>query len=325
MRALHLLDAIGPEGLAFVTDEPEPEPDPTKVVVDVTVAGVTFPDLLVTQGRYQHKPELPYIPGLEVAGIVRSAPLGSGFAPGDRVAAACMGGGYAEVAVADPALCVLLPDHLSDEAGSGLVVNYQTMHFALHQRAGLKSGETVLVLGAAGGIGIAAIQLALAAGATVIAVCRGEAKAALCREAGAQTVIDSSGGGSLQDAVTQATGGRGVNIVVDPVGGDDFLDAVRSLAPEGKLVAVGFAAGIPSIGVNRLLFRNISVVGAAWGAFLEHEPSLAAEVSAALSQLATDGLISPPVTSVWPLEQGARALHALEGREIVGKAALRVR
>ena len=324
MKALQLHETTGPSGLVYVEDAPEPPRRDDHVEIDVTVAGVTFPDLLVTQGRYQHKPELPYIPGLEVCGTVRWAPPSSGLAVGTRVAAASMGGGYAEVVTADPALVIPVPDSMSDAAASGLVVNYQTMYFALHRRAALRTGETVLVLGAAGGIGIAAIQLAVAAGATVIAACRGAEKAALCREAGATTVVDT-GEHSVRDAVLEATSGKGVDVIVDPVGGDGFLDAVRSLAPEGRLLVVGFADSIPSIGVNRLLFRNVSVVGAAWGAFLEHEPSLAAEVSAALAELARSGAISPPVTAVWPLADGAAALAALENREIVGKAGLVVR
>lgn len=324
MRALVLTEAVGPDGLDYVTDAPEPIGDDSRILIEVAMSGVTFPDLLVTQGRYQHKPELPYIPGLEVSGVVRSAPVGSGFTAGERVAAACMGGGYAALASADPALCVRLPDSMSDEAGSGLVVNYQTMYFALHNRGNLQPGETILVLGAAGGIGIAAIQLAVAAGATVIAVCRGQDKVALCREAGAQSVLDSDQLESLPGSIAQLTQAQGVDVVVDPVGGEQFLDALRSLAPGGRLLVVGFAGGIPSVAANRLLFRNVSVVGVAWGAYLQHDPSVARTVSGALGRLAHDGSIAPPVGTVWPLHEGALALHALEQRTIVGKAALRV-
>jgi NADPH2:quinone reductase len=324
MRALQLHEAVGPDGLRYVVDAPEPSLRDDRLLIEVAVAGVTFPDLLVTQGRYQHRPDLPYVPGLEVSGRVVWAAPHSGFAVGERVAAACMGGGFAELAVADPSLAVRVPDTMSDESASGLVVNYQTMHFALHRRGALRAGETVLVLGAGGGIGVAAIELAVAAGAQVIAVCRGEVKGALCRAAGATVVHDTTDNPQFLDTVLEATGGRGVDVVVDPVGGEGFVDAVRALAPEGRAIVVGFAGGIPSIAANRLLFRNVSVIGAAWGAFLEHAPSLGAEITRELTTLTAQGALRPPVTASWALPDGAQALRALERREIAGKAAIRV-
>ena len=198
------------------------------------------------------------------------------------------------------------------------------MHFGLHRRAGLRSGETVLVLGAAGGIGVAATQIAVAAGATVIAVCSGPAKARLCVESGADGVIDLDEGGTPSERVAHVTGGRGVDLVVDPVGGDGFIDAVRTLKPEGRILVVGFAGGVPTIGMNRLLLRNVAAVGVAWGAFRDWNPRAVDEVNAGVLALLVDRKIRPPVATVWPLSDGAAALHALGARAVVGKAALQV-
>lgn len=325
MRALELRELTGPDGLVFTREAREPEAVAGRLLIDVTVAGVTYPDLLITHGRYQSKPELPYVPGLEVSGVVRSAPADSGFHAGERVAAACMGGGYAETVTAEPSLALRLPDFVSDEAASGLVVNYQTMYFGLYRRAGLLPGETVLVLGAAGGIGVAATQIAVAAGATVIAVCSGASKARLCAESGAGGVIDMDEGGALSERVADITGGRGVDLVVDPVGGDGFVDAVRTLRPEGRILVVGFTGGVPTIGMNRLLLRNVAAVGVAWGAFLDGNPRAVDEVNAGIVALLEGRKILPPVATVWPLSDGAAALRSLEARTVVGKAALRVR
>ena len=323
MRALVLREATGPDGLR-VEQVAEPTHDPSLVRIDVVAAGVTYPDLLTSQGRYQDRPDLPYVPGLEVAGIVRDAPADSTFRPGDRVAAACMGGGYAEVAVADPSLVMGIPDGMPFVQASGLVLNYQTMFFALHRRAALRSQELVVVRGAGGGLGIAAIELSVAAGAEVLAVCRGAEKAALCRRAGAHHVVDEDEGELFRDAVARVSGGIGARLVVDPVGGDGTLDALRSLAPEGRLLVLGFTGGIPSIPANRLLLRNIAVIGAAWGAFLAVDPRIAEEARQRIEHLAASGAVRPPVHSVWPLERGAEALIALRDRSLVGKAALTV-
>lgn len=308
----------------MLADVPEPASTRDSVVIEVEAAGVTYPDLLISQGLYQDRPALPYVPGLEVAGIVHSAPPGSGFAPGERVAAACMGGGYAEIATADPALVMRIPDEMSFAQASGLVLNYQTMHFALHRRAAVRAGELVLVRGAGGGLGIAAIELAVAAGAEVVAVCRGAEKAALCRAAGAHHVVDETER-SFREEIEALTDGAGVGLVVDPVGGEGVVDALRCLRPEGRLLVLGFTGGIPAIPANRLLLRNTSVVGAAWGAFLNVDPAIAATARRDLERLAASGGIRPPVHSVWPLARGAEALAAMRDRALAGKAALAVR
>ena len=240
-----------------VVDLPEPTGD--GVVIDVAAAGVCFPDVLLTRGQYQITPDLPFVPGSEVAGVVRSAAVSSGFAAGDRVAAFPFLGGFAEVVEADAAMVFPLPDEVTFEQGAALPMNYLTCHFALRERGGLREGETVLVHGAAGGIGTAAVQLAAAWGARVIAVVSSADKGEVARAAGAHEVVLAEG---FRDAVAGLTNRRGVDVVVDPVGGDRFTDSLRSLAPGGRLLVIGFTAGsIPEVKVNRLLLGNISVVG----------------------------------------------------------------
>jgi NADPH:quinone reductase len=322
MRALQLQTLDGPAGLHLL-DVPEPEAD-GEVLIDVVAAGVSFPDLLLTRGQYQVKPPLPFIPGVEVAGVVRRAPAGAAVREGDRVMAFTMFGGFAEVAKAPPEMTFRIPDAWSFEAAAGGVMNYHTAHFALHRRGRLKAGESVLVHGAAGGVGTATIQVARGAGARVLAVASSPPKAEVARRAGAHEVLLST-----EDWVKQArekTDGRGVDVVMDPVGGDVFDRSLKCLAPEGRVLVVGFAGGrIPEVAVNRLLLRNIDVVGVAWGAFLMTDPALTPTIAKDLAALAEQGLLSPVVGPTYPLEQGAQALRDLEERRATGKVLLRVR
>jgi NADPH2:quinone reductase len=264
MRALQITDLIGPDGVAVMNDVAEPTDDGRSVIIDTAFAGVSFPDLLQTRGMYQIRPEPPFTPGVEAAGVVRSAPAGSGFSPGDRVAVwgtAC----HAEVIAAHPNQCFIIPEELSLAEGASLVLNYQTAVFCMVDRGGLRAGESVLVMGAAGGVGTSAIQVANGTGASmVIGLVSTPEKAEIATAAGAtHTVLVHDG---WKDEVLALTDGRGVDMTYDPVGGDRFLDGVRALARFGRLVVVGFAAGdIPTIKVNRLLLRNVSIVGAAWG------------------------------------------------------------
>lgn len=322
MRAQQVSRLEGPEGLDLVE---LPEPDPGEgVLLDVVAAGVSFPDLLMTQGRYQVRPPLPFVPGVEVAGVVRRAPPGGPLAAGDRVAAFTGSGGFAEVVVAPADRTFPIPDAMSFESAAGLVLNYHTAHFALHRRGRLARGETVVVHGAAGGVGTASVQVARGAGARVLAVVGDDAKAEVARRAGAAQVLRSDE--DWVQGVSDATGGRGADVVVDPVGGERFSLSLRCLAPEGRLLVVGFTSGtIPEVAANRLLLRNIDVVGVAWGAFLTHDPSVSAAIVRGLGDLIERGVVDPIVGSVHPFEDAAGALRELEQRRATGKVVLRVR
>ena len=324
MRAVLLHETRGPDALTL-TDVPEPELGDGMILIDVSAAGVSFPDLLLSRGEYQIQPEPPFVLGVEVAGRVVRAPEGSGLEPGRRVAAMTgAGGGWAEKCLAPAFLTFPIPDSLSDEQAAGFVMNYHTAYFALARRARLHPGETVLVQGAGGGVGTASIQVAKGLGAQVLAVAHGDLKADAAREAGADDTIDPQG--DWLAAVKERTGGRGVDVVVDPVGGDRFLDSMRSLAPEGRLLVVGFAEGtIPEIRANRVLLRNADIVGVNWGGFLGVEPALVQWGAEGLAGLIESGHVNPIVGRSYPLEEAAQALKDLDERRAVGKLVLRVR
>ena len=322
MRAVQIVALDGPAAVR-VAEVPDPEPTPDQVLVEVHAAGVTFPEVLQSRGLYQYKPGLPFVPGAEVAGVVRAAPDGSGFEPGDRVAAFPGIGGYAELALAMPHQVFRLPDGVSFAAGAALPMNYLTVHLALVRRGRLQAGETVLVHGAAGGIGTAATQLAKALGARVIAVVSTAEKGEVARKAGADDVVLAEG---FLPAVKELTGGRGVDVVVDPVGGDRFTDSLRSLATEGRLLVIGFTGGeIPTVKVNRLLLNNIAVVGVGWGAFAMPRPGFMAEQWADLLPLLESGALDPPLADTYPLASAGAALDAMESRQAAGKLVLTVR
>ena len=322
MRAVQITSLDGPTALEVV-EVPEPVAAEGQVLIDVHVAGVTFPEVLQSRGAYQLKPELPFVPGSEVAGTVRSVPAGSPLQVGQRVAAFPGLGGFAEVAACLPQAVFPLPDHVSFEAGAALPMNYLTVHFALVRRGGLRSGETVLVHGAAGGVGTAAVQLASALGAYVIAVVSTPDKGEVARRAGASEVVDAA---DFRAQVKELTGGRGVDVVVDPVGGDRFTDSLRSLAREGRLLVIGFTAGeIPTVKVNRLLLNNISVVGVGWGAFWTSEVDYLREQWADLVPLLEGGRLDPVIGTVHPLERASDALVEIDERRAAGKVLLRVR
>ncbi|MGE0215863.1 NADPH:quinone oxidoreductase family protein [Mycolicibacterium sp.] len=324
MRAIQIATLDGPQAAELVElDEPDVADD--AVAIEVYAAGVAFPDALQSRGLYQYKPELPYTPGGEIAGVVRSAPAGAHVRPGDRVAGLTMlCGGMAEVVVLPPDRVFKLPDAVSFEAGAGLLFNDLTMHFALRQRGRLAQGETVLVHGAAGGIGTSTLRLAPAFGASrVIAVVSSEEKADVARAAGATEVVLADG---FKDAVKELTGGRGVDIVVDPVGGDRVTDSLRSLAPGGRLLVIGFTGGdIPTIKVNRLLLNNVDAVGVGWGAWAMTHPGYHQEQWAELEPLLASGAVAAPEPVVYPLAQAAAAIASLEGRNAKGKVVVAVR
>jgi NADPH2:quinone reductase len=322
MRAAQLTRLDGPDAVE-VGEIDEPTGD--GVVVDVHAAGAAFPDALLTRGLYQYKPDPPFVLGGEIAGVVRSAPDGVHVRPGDRVVGLTMlTGGMAEVAVVAPDRVFKLPDNVSFTAGAGLLFNDLTMYFALIGRGRLQSGETVLVHGAAGGIGTSTLRLATALGASrVIAVVSTPDKGEIATAAGATDVVLADG---FKDTAKELTDGRGVDMVVDPVGGDRFTDSLRSLTPGGRLLVIGFTGGdIPIVKVNRLLLNNIDVVGVGWGAWAGTHPGALSEQWAAVEQLLASGRLAPPEPVVYPLDEAAAAIASLENRTAKGKVVLRIR
>jgi NADPH:quinone reductase len=328
MKAIQIVDLTGPDSALELVDLPEPEPthmlSPGEgVVIDVHCAGVAFPELLQTRGMYQIKPPLPFVPGSEVAGVVRKAPAGAAVETGDRVAAFCALGGFAEVAVAPPFLTFALPEELDFAQGAGLILNYHTAYFSLLTRGRLREGETVLVHGAAGGVGTAALQVAKGLGARTIAVVSSDAKQLVALQAGADHVVRSDG--AWKDEAKELSGG-GVEVVFDPVGGELFTDSLRSLREGGRLIVVGFAGGsIPEVKVNRLLLGNTEIIGAGWGGYAMSRPEVNEEIGAAINELIEQGFVRPIVGERFALERAADALRAIEERRATGKIVLDVR
>jgi NADPH2:quinone reductase len=328
MRALQITELSGPRSALTIADLPEPEASHmlspgSAVLIDVHAAGVAFPEVLQTRGEYQYKPDLPFVPGTDVAGVVRSVPEGSGLSEGDRVAACCMTAGFAEVVAAPAFLTFPLSSELDFAQGAALVMNYHTAYFSLVTRGRLAAGDTVLVHGAAGGVGSATLQVARGLGAKTIAVVSSEEKEAAAREAGADEVVRSDG--PWKDQVKELSGG-GVDIVIDPVGGDRFTDSLRSLREGGRVVVVGFTGGsIPEVKVNRLLLNNVEVIGAGWGAFVMGKPNLNEEIGAEINRLVDEGFVRPLVGARFPLEQAADALELIDGRGATGKVVLELR
>jgi NADPH2:quinone reductase len=332
MRAIQIVDLSGPAGALRAVELPAPESPPAHpltpgegVLIDVRAAGVSFPEVLQSRGEYQYKPPLPFVPGGEVAGVVREASAAAaalGLQVGQRVAAFCMLGGFAEAAVAPPFLTFVLPDALDFAQGAALILNYHTAYFALALRGRLREGETVLVHGAAGGVGTAALQVAHGLGARTIAVVSSDEKERVARAAGADEVLRAEG--PWKDAARELAGG-GVDLVLDPVGGERFTDSLRALAPDGRLVVVGFTGGaIPEVRVNRLLLGNVEVVGAGWGAYALSRPELCREIGARIAELIERGAVRPLVGARFPLERAAEALLEIDERRATGKVVLEV-
>jgi NADPH2:quinone reductase len=320
MKACVVQELSGPSGVVY-TDVDDVSGGDEAIVIDVRAAGVCFPDLLLSKGEYQLKLPPPFIPGMEAAGVVHSAPEESEFKVGDRVSAFGVLGGYAEQVIAPVSNVTRSPAELDDAEAVSLLVNYNTMYFALARRAAMRPGDSVLVLGSAGGVGTAAIQVARAMGASkVIALVHRRGATAFVESLGADVVLPLTDGWA--QAVRDHTDGRGVDIVVDPVGGQAFDDAIRVLAIDGKLLVIGFAAGtIPTVKVNRLLLRNVGVLGVAWGEYLHQVPGSAALFAWGLGQLVSLGL-KPPPPQRYPLSEGRAALQSLADGGVLGKVVL---
>ena len=319
--------SFGPIESLVVEELPDPVVGHGQVVIDVAAAGVNYPDLLVVGGKYQILPQPPFIPGKEAAGVVLAVgPDVATCRVGDRVMALVEHGAYCQRLLAPAANCFVLPEDMGMNEAAAFGLTLQTAYFALVARGGLTSGETVLVTGAAGGVGMACAQLARALGATVIAGVSSQEKAAAARAAGADHVIDLSGEGlrdRIRNDVRALTGGKGADVICEVVGGDVFNGCLRALAWSGRLVVLGFAGGgIPSIPANYLLLKNISVTGLHWSDYREWHPEWMRRGHEVLFDLYRKGLLSAKVSTAYPVEQVVEAMRQLRDRLVKGKVIL---
>lgn len=322
MRAVLCTEYGSHEGLV-VSDVPDPVPGPGEVLIEVHAASLNFPDLLVIQGLYQFKPEPPFIPGAEASGVIITLGEGvTGLNVGQRVATVGVAGGFAQLRVFEARSAIPLPDDADFEVAAATTLTYGTSYHALVQRAELAKGETLLVLGASGGVGSAAIEIGKALGATVIAGASTDDKLAFCKNVGADETINYSTE-DLTSRVKELTGGHGADVVYDPVGGDLAESAFRAIGWKGRYLVVGFTAGdIPRLPLNLPLLKGASVVGVFWGAFTAREPDTAATNLAAISTMIAEGSLQPRVTQVFPLDEAASAFGLLATRSAMGKIVL---
>ncbi len=299
------------------------EPGPGEVRIRNHAAALNFFDILLVQGKYQTRPTLPFTPGSEVSGKIDAVgPDVDQFSVGDRVQASVSSGGFAEISIARTAKTFRIPESMSYAEAAAMIVVYQTSWFALTKRTSLGKDEWLLVHAAAGGVGLSALQIGKALGARVIATAGNAEKVKFCLAQGADFAIDYQTPGWVEQ-VKQITAGHGADVIYDPVGGEVFDQSLKCIAPEGRLLVIGFAGGvIPSVAANRLLLKNASVVGVYWGGYLERNPGYMAETQQALLTLYNEGKIKPVVTGSWPLEEAPRALRALAARETTGKVVL---
>jgi len=326
VKALLSISVGGPETLQL-TDLPDPEPGPGQLLVRVRACAINYPDVLMIEDKYQFRPPRPFAPGGEIAGTVESAGEGvEGWSGGDRLIAMIGHGGLQEKVLVAAAQAVPLPPERSFEEGSALILTYATSIHALLDRGRLKAGETLLVLGAAGGVGLAAVELGKAYGARVVAAVSSEEKAEVARQAGADHAIvypagpfDKDGSKALAQQFKEAVGGAGADVIYDPVGGDYAEPALRSIAWEGRYLVVGFPAGIPRLPLNLTLLKSCDVRGVFWGAFAARDPKANAAHLETLFRLWRDGKIAPKVSRTWPLEQGGEAIAHMAARKAVGK------
>jgi NADPH2:quinone reductase len=319
MRAIVVDRWMEPEALA-VHEIDEPAVAPGTLLVDVRAAGCNFFDILMARGQYQVRPPFPFVPGAELAGVVRAVGEGvDAFSPGDRVLAAPGLGAFAERALVPARAAWRMPDAMPFAEGAAFPIVYPTSYAGLVFRAGLRRGETLLVHAAAGGVGLAAVQIGKSLGARVIATAGGAEKLEVARRAGADVALDYRDAGWVE-AVREATSGRGADVVYDSVGGDVTDASLRCIAWNGRLLVIGFASGqIPSVKLNRVLLKNIALVGLHWGAHAQHEPARVGETFAALFALYRTGAVRPLVYRAYPLAELPAALAALGGRRSWGK------
>jgi NADPH2:quinone reductase len=322
MRAL-VCKEYGPPDKLRIEERPDPVPGPGEVLLEIKAAGINFPDVLVIAGEYQVKIPPPFVPGNEAAGIVEAVGEGVGrIKPGDRVIATPSGGAFAEKCIVPEALCLPLPDGLTFAQGAGFTITYATSYHAFRQCTELQPGETVLVLGAAGGVGSSAVEIAKLMGARVIAAASTEEKLQFAREAGADETINYSTQ-SLRDAVRQLTGDKGVDVVYDPVGGELGQMALRSLAWQGRYLVIGFASGeIPAFPANLALLKEARIIGVWWGTWASRNPQESLENMMQLASMIEGGSLSPRVTEKYALDQFTEAFAALTGRRAKGKVVL---
>jgi NADPH2:quinone reductase len=322
MKAV-LCKQLGPPEKLVVEDIPALVPGKGQVVVSVKAAGVNFPDTLIIQGKYQFKPEPPFSPGGEVAGVVKSVGEGvTGWKPGDRVIAAATWGGFAEELLTDAERLIPLVDKMDYVPASAFILTYGTSYHALKDRAQLKPGETLLVLGASGGVGLAAVQLGKAMGARVIAAASSDSKLDVCRDNGADEVINYASD-DLRTRIKALTAGKGVDVIYDPVGGPYSEPALRDMAWNGRFLVVGFAAGdIPKIPLNLALLKGCSIVGVFWGAFTKNEVERNRANNAELMQMYLDGKVKPHIHATYPLERATEALNEVMNKRVSGKVVL---
>ncbi len=322
MRAL-VCNAFGPPESLSLEQHRAPLPAAGQVLIKVQSAGINFPDILAISGEYQIKTTPPFVPGNELAGIVETVGEGvSRFSPGDRVIATPAGGAFAEKCVAEQQLCQPLPDKLSFEQGAGFTITYATSYHAFRQCTALTQGETVLVLGAAGGVGITAVEIARALGAEVIAAASSDEKLRFARQAGADQLINYSNT-SLRDSIKEFTGGEGVDVVFDPVGGDLAQQALRSLAWHGRYLVIGFASGdIPQFPANIALLKEASIIGVWWGTWAQNHPADAQLNMMELAAMIEDKRLIPQLPESYPLNQYADAFAAITKRRAKGKVVL---
>ncbi|MEA3041846.1 MAG: NADPH:quinone reductase [Sphingomonadales bacterium] len=331
MKALLSRTPGGPETLELA-DLPDPEPAPGQLLVGVRACAINYPDVLIIEDKYQFKPPRPFAPGGEIAGVVEAAGEGvSGWSVGDRVIAMIGHGGLQEKVLVPAAMALKLPEERSFEEGSALILTYATSIHALLDRGRLKEGETLLVLGAAGGVGLAAVELGKAFGARVVAAVSSDEKAEAARAAGADATLvypqgpfDKEASKALAQQFKDAVGANGADLIYDPVGGDYAEPALRSIAWEGRYLVVGFPAGIPKLPLNLTLLKSCDVCGVFWGAFAARDPKANAAHIATLFRLWDEGKIAPKVSATWPLDRGGEAIAHMAARKAVGKLVVTV-